>query len=438
MKKLLALLLALSMMLALAACGGDTSGDTTGDTGDAAATETEDTTSADDGAEAEETGDSAEATGTAIDPSEIQIGVIYIGDEQEAYTANHYNGLVAACEALGIDPDTQVINRWTVPESEAAADALYELADSGCDIIFATSFGHESYVLQVAAEYPDIQFFHATGYQAAGSELTNVHNYFADIYQARFLGGVAAGMKLQEMIDNGTITEDQAKVGYVGAYPFAEVISGFTSFYLGVRSVCPSAEMQVTYVNSWSDAALESEAAQQLIADGCVIISQHSDTTGPATVCQTAQESGNEVYFVGYNIDMTAVAPDACLTSAKINWNVPMQHAIEAVLNGEAAAVDASYGLEEEAVEITPLNTAIIAEGTQEAVDADTAAIIDGSLQVFDTSTFTVGGETITSTVDIDGYNGNEYIVDGAFAESTLASAPAFAFIIDGVTAPEA
>ena len=154
MKKLLALLLALSMMLALAACGGDTSGDTTGDTGDAAATETEDTTSADDGAEAEETGDSAETTGTAIDPSEIQIGVIYIGDEQEAYTANHYNGLVAACEALGIDPDTQVINRWTVPESEAAADALYELADSGCDIIFATSFGHESYVLQVAAEYP--------------------------------------------------------------------------------------------------------------------------------------------------------------------------------------------------------------------------------------------------------------------------------------------
>lgn len=428
MKKLLALILSLTLALSLVACSSsDTSATDDTSTDDSATvegTDTEESTTTDDT-------DTTESTG--MDVSTVKIGVIYIGDEQEAYTANHYNGILAACEALGIDTDTQLVNKWNVPESEEAADALADLADSGCNIIFATSFGHEDFVLQVAAEYPDIQFFHATGYQAASSGLSNVHNYFADIHEARYLGGVVAGMKLQSMIDEGIITEDEAKVGYVGAYPFAEVVSGYTAFYLGVRSVCPSAVMQVSYVNSWSDAALESEAAEALISDGCVIISQHSDTTGPATTC----EKYDNVYFVGYNLDMTNVAPTSCLTSAKVNWAVPMEKAIAGVLAGEDVPQDMAYGLADDGVEITPLNTDVIAEGTEEAVEAATAGIIDGSVKVFDTSTFTVNGETITTTATddlADTYYGNEYIIDGAFAESTLASAPAFAFRIDGIT----
>lgn len=430
MKKLLALILALMMSLSLAACGAG-GAQSAGD--DAAQEPAAEEPAAEEEAEAPAEADAeTPAEGTA-DVSGVKIGVIYIGDEQEAYTANHYNGILAACESLGIDPNTQLVNKWHVPESEEAADALADLADSGCNIIFATSFGHEDYVLQVATEYPEVQFFHATGYQAASSGIPNVYNYFADIYQARYLGGVVAGLKLQSMIDDGVITEDQAKVGYVGAFPFAEVVSGYTAFYLGVRSACPAAVMQVSYVNSWSDAALESEAAEALISDGCVIISQHSDTTGPATTC----EKYENVYFVGYNLDMVSVAPTSCLTSAKINWAIPMEKAIADVLAGAEVPKDMSFGMADNGVEITPLNTDIIAPGTEETVAATEAALSDGSLKVFDTSTFTVNGETVTTTATDDlaaTYYGNEYIIDGAFAESTLASAPAFAFRIDGIT----
>lgn len=250
----------------------------------------------------------------AVPAEEIKVGYICIGDENEGYSANHINGLKAAQEALGISDD-QVMIKYNIPETEAAYEAAVDLAENGCDIIFATSFGQESYVFQAAAEYPDIQFCHATGTAASTSELTNVHNYFTAIYEARYVSGVVAGMKLNQMIEDGTITAEAAKIGYVGAFPFAEVISGYTSFFLGARSVCPSATMEVRYTNSWSDMALEKETAEALIADGCVLISQHSDTVGPATACEAAG-----VPIVGYNISMIPTAPTQALTSAACNW----------------------------------------------------------------------------------------------------------------------
>ena len=226
---------------------------------------------------------SAFAAGIPVE--QVKIGYITIGDENEGYSANHLNGLKEAQAALGISDD-QVLCKYNVPETEDAYEAAIDLAEQGCNIIFATSFGHESYVFQAAAEYPNIQFCHATGNSAMNSELTNVHNYFYAVYESRYVSGVVAGMKLAQMIEDGTITAENAKIGYVGAFPFAEVISGFTSFFLGARSQCPSVTMEVRYTNSWADMALEKETAEALIADGCVLISQHADTTGAPSACE--------------------------------------------------------------------------------------------------------------------------------------------------------
>ena len=254
--------------------------------------------------------------GEGIAKEDLKIGIIYIGDENEGYSAAHMAGIDEMVETLGLD-DSQVIEKTLIGENEACYDAAADLADQGAQIVFANSFGHETYILQAAAEYPEVQFCHATGTQAASSGLSNMHNYFTNIYEARYVSGVVAGMKLNEMIEDGTITEDEAKMGYVGAFPYAEVISGYTSFFLGARSVCPSVTMEVKYTNSWASFDLEKECADALISDGCVLISQHADTTGAPTACEAAG-----VPCVGYNIDMTSVAPTTALTSASINWGV--------------------------------------------------------------------------------------------------------------------
>jgi basic membrane protein A len=305
------------------------------------------------------------------------------------------------------------------------------MVDQGCNIIFATSFGHESYLMQVAAEYPEIQFCHATGYQAASSGLSNFHNYFDNIYEARYVSGVVAGLKLNEMIADGKITEDAAKVGYVGAYPYAEVVSGFTSFYLGVTSVCPSATMEVQYTNSWADMTAEGEVATSLIADGCVIMSQHADTTGAPTACESAG-----VPCVGYNVDMTTVAPTCALTSATNNWGVYYTYAVKAVLDGEAMPTDWTAGYNDGAVAITALNDTAVAEGTADKVAEVEKALADGTLHVFDTSKFTVGGKSLEDAIAEGGDYAKyaDYVSDGYFHESELASAPAFDIIIDGIT----
>ena len=367
-----------------------------------------------------------------IPADQIKVGYIFVGDENEGYTAAHYEGAKAMMAALGLTDD-QVIIKWTIPETEACYDAAVDLAEAGCNIIFANSFGHETYMMQVAAEYPDIQFCHATGYQAASSGMSNMHNYFDSIYEARYVGGVVAGMKLNEMIANGVITEDNCTIGYIGAFPYAEVISGFTSFFLGVRSVCPEATMEVKYTNSWASFDLEKEAADALInSQNCVLISQHADTTGAPTACEE-----NGVPIVGYNISMIATAPTTALTSASNNWGSYYTYAVDCVIKGEEIVTDWCQGYAEGAVCITELNEAACAEGTAEKVAEVEAAIKDGTLHVFDTSTFTVGGETLEDLIanNPDYAKYADYVSDGYFHESELASAPAFDLIIDGVVA---
>ena len=399
MKKFLALLLSLIMVLSIVAC---TQKPATSD------------------AEDEEVVD-----GEVEIPSDIKVGFIFIGDENEGYTYAHYIGSLEMKEALGLSDD-QVIYKWNIPENEAAYDAAVDLAEQGCTIIFANSFGHEDYMLQAASEYPDVQFCHATGYKASTSGLDNAHNYFTAVYESRFVSGVVAGMKLAELYGADT----DAVIGYVGAFSYAEVKSGYTAFFLGIKSVCPNVTMKVKYTGSWADQALEKETAEALIAEGCLLIGQHADTTGAAAAAEAAG-----VYDVGYNVSMIEAAPNYALTSASIKWAPYYTYAVECVMNGEAIDVDWCKGYVDGAVWITELNEAAIAEGTVENVEEVWAAIESGELKVFDTATWTVDGETITSTVDIEGFYGVEYISeDGYFMESEHASAPAFAFVIDGIT----
>lgn len=364
-----------------------------------------------------------------IPADQIKVGYIYIGDENEGYTAAHYEGAKAMMEALGLNED-QVIIKWTIPETEACYDAAIDLAEAGCNIIFGNSFNFESYMIEAAREYPEVQFCHATGYQAALCGLDNVHNYFTSVYESRYVSGVVAGMKLNEMIADGKITEDQCVVGYVGAYPYAEVISGYTSFFLGVRSVCPAATMKVKYTNSWASFDLEKEAAEALIAQGCVLISQHADTTGAPTACEAAG-----VPCVGYNVSMIATAPNAALTSASIDWAPYNIYAVQCVVDGEPIAVDWCQGYSTGANKITELNENTVAAGTAEKVAEVEAALVAGELKVFDTATFTVGGETIESLIEsnADYAKYADYVSDGYFHESELASAPSFDLAIDGI-----
>lgn len=365
-----------------------------------------------------------------IPADQIKVGYIYIGDENEGYTAAHYEGAKEMMAELGLSED-QVIIKWNIPETEEAYDAAVDLAEAGCNIIFANSFSFESYVIQAASEYPDVQFCHATGFQAASSGLSNMHNYFTSIYEARYVSGVVAGLKLNAMIADGTITEDTCKIGYVGAFPYAEVISGYTSFFLGVRSVCPSATMDVKFTNSWASFDLEKEAAEALVAQGCVLIAQHADTTGAPTACQALG-----VPCVGYNVSMNEVAPDSALTSSSNNWGIYNTYAVKSVIDGTPIDVDWCQGLAQGAVLITELNEKTVAEGTADKVAEVEAAIIDGSTHVFDTATFTVGGEKLEDLIanNADYAKYEAYVSDGYFHESELASAPAFDIAIDGIT----
>ena len=418
LRKLVSVAMAGVMTLSLAACGGSGTADTT-----AAPASTEaaaDTTAADAGeTEAKE---AAPAGGVAKE--DLKVGFVFIGDENEGYTAAHYKGAMEMKEALGL-ADDQIIVKWNIPEDETAQDAAMDLADQGCQIVFANSFGHESYVIEAAKEYPEVQFCHATGFQAASSGLSNMHNYFTAIYEARYVSGVVAGMKLNQMIEDGTVAKDACKIGYVGAYPYAEVISGYTSFFLGVRSICPDATMEVKYTNSWASFDLEKEAADALISDGCVLISQHADTTGAPTACEAAG-----VPCVGYNISMIATAPTQALTSSTNNWGAYVTEAVQHVVDGTEIPVDWCKGFSDGAVLITELNEAAVAPGTKEKVEEVEAKLAAGELHVFDTSTWTVEGKTLDSYKKDDG---NEYISDGYFHESEFASAPAFDILIDGI-----
>ena len=367
------------------------------------------------------------------DKDDFKVGVILVGDENEGYTYAHMEGIEAARVACGLEKD-QIIYKYNIGENEACHQAAVDLVEQGCKIVFANSFAHESFLIQAAKEYPDVLFCHATGQTAAKqTDLKNIFNYFTAIYEARYVSGVVAGMKLKELMDNGTVTDPH--VGYVGAYPYAEVVSGYTAFFLGIQSIVPDAYMEVQYTNKWFDLTLEAEAANALMARGCVIIGQHADSTGAPSAIQAAHDDGTypNVYSVGYNIDMLNVAPDVALTSPQNNWGAYYTYAIKTAMEGKEMQQDWCYGYIDEAVQISQLGTAC-AEGTQEAVAAVIEKIKNGELHVFDCSTFTVNGEHLTSYDKSYGFEGVELIWDGYFHESEVISAPLFDIRIDGIT----
>ena len=367
---------------------------------------------------------------SADDAQAVKVGFIFLHDEQSTYDLNFMKAAQEACEKLGIE----YVNKVGIPEGQECYEAAMDLVDEGCNIVFADSFGHEDYMIQAAMECPDVQFCHATGTRAHTENLANYHNAFASIYEGRYLAGIAAGMKVKEMIDNGDITADQAKIGYVGAFTYAEVISGYTSFFLGLRSIVPEATMEVTFTGSWYDLSLEAEGAQKLIDDGCVLISQHADSLGAPSTCEAAG-----IPNVSYNGSTIDAGPNTFIVSSRINWAPYFEYIIGQVQNGEAIDVDWTGSIATGSVELTDVNAAVAAEGTVEAMAEAKAAFEAGELHVFDTATFTVGGETLTSymaDVDTDpAYEADtEVIADGYFHESEFRSAPYFDIQIDGIT----
>lgn len=376
------------------------------------------------------------------DPTAIKVGVILIGDENEGYTYAHMVGIQDAAAKLGVSAD-QIVWKYTISEDATCFDAAADLADSGCNVIFSNSYGHQTYIQQAAAEFPEVQFVSMTGDTANKADLDNFSNAFTKVYESRYVSGVVAGMKIAELLENNALAPENmdengnVKVGYVGAYPYAEVVSGYTAFYLGIKSVVDNVVMDVAYTNSWFDLIAEGEAANALMASGCVIIGQHADSTGAPSAVQAAQEAGKTAYSIGYNIDMLSVAPQGALTSATNVWEVYYEYALSQVINGEKIARNWAGGYEVGAVAITPLGESV-APGTAEKVEEVVAGLQDGSLKVFDTSKFTVGGETVSSAfaTDTDGdfvNDADEAIIDGAYNESYFQSAPSFSLRIDGI-----
>lgn len=422
MKKILAFLLAAMMVLAFAACGEDNGG---------TPTPTPDVK----GMSADVLPRNAMTPSVEI-PADFKIGMICLHDENSTYDNNFIQALRQVQKDLGLSDD-QVVIVTNIGEDSSCYDAAVDLAkNKGCKVIFADSFGHESFMKQAAQEYPEVQFCHATGTSSKIANIENFHNAFASIYEGRYLAGIAAGLKLNEMIAAGKITAEQAVIGYVGAFTYAEVISGMTSFYLGARSVCPSATMKVRYTGSWYDQAKEQEAATALIEkDKCVLISQHADSLGAPTACELAG-----VPNVSYNGSTYSAGETTFIISSAINWAPYFQYIIETVVKGEAIAPDWCGTIATNSVVLSGVNQDVAAEGTIEKINEAIKALEAGTLHVFDTANFTVGGKTLTEYLaDVDGdYTGETNVIhDGYFDESNAVdfrSAPYFDIIIDGVT----
>ena len=437
MKKILAFLLAAMMVLAFAACGEDNGG---------TPTPTPDVK----GMSADVLPRNAMTPSVEI-PADFKIGMICLHDENSTYDNNFIQALRQVQKDLGLSDD-QVVIVTNIGEDSSCYDAAVDLAkNKGCKVIFADSFGHESFMKQAAQEYPEVQFCHATGTSGKIANIENFHNAFASIYEGRYLAGIAAGLKLNEMIAAGKITAEQAVIGYVGAFTYAEVISGYTSFFLGARSVCPTATMEVTFTGSWYDEALEKEGAQQLIANGCKLISQHADSFGAPTACENAK-----VPNVSYNGSTKDAGPNTYIISSRIDWAPYYEYAIKAVMEGKTIDTDWTGTLATGSVVLEEINDAVAAKGTAEAIEAAKAKLEKGELHVFDTSTFTTRADDTmnafkvdTLKVDGDGhitsymadvdtdanYTGDtEAIKDGYFAESSDRSAPYFDLQIDGIT----
>ena len=408
MKKVLAILLAMVFVLGIAACGK---------------------------------GETKEGS--------LKVGAIMVGDESEGYTKAHMDGINDAVKKLQDEGyDISVDYKKMVPESAEVQSNAIDLIANGCTLIITNSYGHQDFIGEVAEKNPEINFVSMTGDKAAKSGLSNYFNAFTKVYESRYVSGIVAGMKIQSLLDSGELTKeaypssfdgDNIKIGYVGAYNYAEVVSGYTAFYLGAKSVVDNIVMTVKYTNSWFDEQKEAAVAEYLMNQGCVIIGQHADSTGAPAAVQKAFTAGtNKMCFsVGYNVPMTKTGPDVVLTSASNNWEAYYETLFRAALEGAAIPQDWAEGYEKDAVYITELGTPC-APGTQEAVDAAIAGIKDGSIKVFNTANFTVGGQNLTSYTDSFGMDGAETIKseNGVtfFDESSLRSAPYFDIRIDGIT----
>ena len=419
MKKFLALIIALVMALSLVACGEQKQPDNT------------------DGP------DDGQQTAT------VKVGFITLHDENSTYDLNFINAAKEAIANLGLT-DADYILKTNVAEGQECYETAMNLVDEGCNIIFADSFGHEDYMIQAAKEHPEVQFCHSTGTRAHTEGLANYHNAFASIYEGRYLAGIAAGLKLNEMIEAGQFTADEAKMGYVGAFTYAEVVSGYTSFYLGAKSVCPTVTMDVTFTGSWYDEALEKEGAQKLIELGCKLISQHADSMGAPTACENAG-----VPNVSYNGSTKDACPNTFIVSSRIDWAPYYEMCIKAVMDGTEIPADWTGTLATGSVVLTDVNETAAAAGTAEAIAAATEKLEKGEIHVFDCSTFTTkvddkvntfkadylkldeAGHITSYMADVDSdaaYTGDtEVIKDGYFAESEFRSAPYFDLQIDGI-----
>ena len=400
MKKFLALLVSLLMVLTLlVGCGGGGGGEEAG-------------------------GDEGGAEEGAL-----KVGLITLHDENSTYDKNFLDAFQESCDKMGVE----AIIMKNVPEGQECYDAAGELVDKGCSLIFSDSFGHQGFMLQAAKDNPDVQFVSCTGDNALVANQDNFHNAFASIYEGRYLAGVAAGMKLNEIKEAGKLKGDVPKMGYVGAFTYAEVVSGYTSFYLGAKSVCPDVVMDVTFTGSWYDETAEKEGANKLIQGGCDLISQHADSMGAPTACK---EAG--IPDVSYNGSTMEACPDSYIISSKINWSPFYEYAITAVQNGEAFDTNWTGTLDTGSVQLTELNENVAAEGTAEKLEEVEAGLKDGSIHVFDTSTFTVDGKTLDSyKADVEADENYEHetevISDGYFHESEYRSAPYFDLQIDGI-----
>ena len=421
MKKFLAMLLALVMALSLVACGEKDQPDNNG--------------GSDDNQQA----------------ATVKVGFITLHDENSTYDKNFIDAAKAACATLGLVENENYFIKTNVGETEQCAEVAADLVDAGCNIIFADSFGHEPYMIEVAKENPEVQFCHSTGTRAHTEGLANYHNAFASIYEGRYLAGIAAGLKLNAMIEAGDIKAEEAKMGYVGAFTYAEVVSGYTSFFLGARSVCPSVTMDVTFTGSWYDETLEKEGAEKLIQGGCKLISQHADSLGAPTACENAG-----VPNVSYNGSTEKACPNTYIISSRINWAPYYEMCIKAVMDGTEIPADWTGTLKTGSVVLTDVNEAVAAAGTADAIKEAAAKLEAGEIHVFDCSTFTTKADDTMNAfkvdylkVDADGhitsymadvdtdqaYTGDTEVVhDGYFAESEKRSAPYFDLEIDGIT----
>lgn len=366
--------------------------------------------------------------------SSLKIGLILSGDDTDVYSKLHYDGLTSAVDKIGLKKDKLIV------KSKVSEEQCYEtaiaLVDDGCTLIFAAGDKFEDYIVQAATEKTDVQFCYADGKQSNTNGLKNYHNYGISTFESRYLTGVIAGMKLNEMIKNGEIVDSQAKIGYVGSVAGSQSRSDYTAFFLGVKSVCNGVTMEVQYSGLSNSANLERIAANALMANGCIMIAQQGYLNGAAETCEK-----NGKYFIGCDSSATDKAPKFSVTSTQIDLTPCYSYAIETYIKDGHLPTSWCNGIKDDAVSFAEINTAAFsseesAKAAEEKAEQVKSSIKEGKLHIFNTSKWTIDNKKVTSTGTSDFqmlYNGTEYIKDGYFAEGEIVSYPQFDFVIDGI-----